>query len=177
MHPGNVSLSPGMKVFKNLMEGTLVELMEGKLFPFASRTLDHQRLLGDLVATLRGFIKEHKRGDALFMLPLDLFLDEEANVLLPDIMVVAKSNRSIIKEDAIHGRPDMIVEIFSPHDAFHEARKRVLYQRFQIPEYHMISSKTKETISFILKDGKYTASARALGKLHSAFLGHHTFEF
>ncbi|HEY5750997.1 MAG TPA: Uma2 family endonuclease [Chryseolinea sp.] len=166
-----------MKVFKNLMEGTLVELMEGKLFPFASRTPDHQHVLGRLLVTLRGFIKEHNRSDALFILPLDLFLDEQANVLLPDIMVIAESNRSIIKEDAIHGRPDLIIEIFSPRDAFHEARKRVLYQRFQIPEYHMVSPQTKEIVSFILKDGKYTVSSRAQGKLHSAFLGQHTFEF
>lgn len=159
------------------MEGTLVELMEGKLFPFASRTLDHQRILGRLVATLQDFIEEHKRGDALLMLPLDLFLDEEANVLLPDIMVIAEANRDIIKEDAIHGRPDMIVEIFSPREAFHEARKRVIYQRFQIPEYHIVSPQTKETVSFVLKDGKYTVSSRTQGKLHSAFLGHHTFEF
>ncbi|WP_160143486.1 hypothetical protein [Chryseolinea soli] len=44
MHPENASVSLGMKVFKNLMEGTLVELMEGKLFPFASRTLDRQHV-------------------------------------------------------------------------------------------------------------------------------------
>ncbi|AYB29404.1 Uma2 family endonuclease [Chryseolinea soli] len=98
-------------------------------------------------------------------------------MLLPDLMVIAKANRTIIKEDAIHGRPDMIIEIFSPRESFHEARKRVLYQRFQIPEYHMVSPKTKETVSFILKDGKYTMSAYAHGKLHSAFLGNHTFEF
>lgn len=159
------------------MEGTLVELMEGKLFPFASRTLDHQRVLGRLLMTLQGFIDEHKRRDAVFVLPFDLFLDEQANVLLPDIMVIAKANRSIIRRDGIHGRPDMIIEIFSPRDAFYEARKRVLYQRLQIPEYHMVSSQTKETVSFILKDGKYSVSARAIGKLHSAFLGHHTFEF
>jgi Uma2 family endonuclease len=176
MHPGNGSVSLGMKVFKNLMEGTLVELMEGKLFPFASRTLDHQRLLVDLFTDLHVFIDEHNRGD-LFLLPFDLFLDERANVLLPDIMVIAEANRGIIKEDGIHGRPDMIIEIFSPRDAYHEARKRVLYRRFQIPEYHMISSQTKEIISFVLKDGKYTVSAKGRGKLHSALLGHHTFEF
>lgn len=87
-----------MKVFKNLMEGTLVELMEGKLFPFASRTLDHQRLVVDLLTTLHCFIDEHKRSDAVFVLPLDLFLDEQANVLLPDIMVIAEANRGILKK-------------------------------------------------------------------------------
>lgn len=41
----------------------------------------------------------------------------------------------------------------------------------------MISSQTKEIVSFILKDGKYAVFNHGRSKLHSVLLGHHTFVF
>ena len=96
----------------------------------------------------------------------------------PDIVLVSAENKSIIKEDAIHGIPDMLIEILSPSNSDHDLiRKKDLYEKCGIPEYWIVNPETKETMGFILKDRKYEESGHYVGKIHSVILHNAEFEF
>ncbi len=96
----------------------------------------------------------------------------------PDIILVRAEKRSIIKEDAIHGIPDMLIEILSPSNEDHDlVRKKDLYEKFGVPEYWIINPETKETVGFFLKDGKYRESGHYVGKIHSVILDNTEFGF
>ena len=96
----------------------------------------------------------------------------------PDIVLVSAENKSIIKEDAIHGIPEMLIEILSPDNFNHDLiRKKVLYEKFGVTEYWVVTLETKETVGFFLKDGKYSESGRYIGKIHSVLLNNTEFEF
>ena len=96
----------------------------------------------------------------------------------PDIVIVSAENKSIIKEDAIHGIPDMLIEILSPSNSDHDLiQKKDLYEKCGIPEYWIVNPETKETVGFILKDGKFRESGHYVGKIHSVILDNAEFEF
>lgn len=51
----------------------------------------------------------------MFLLPFDVYLDEQSNAVQPDIIVVLNENKKIIDPNGhIHGVPDLLVEILSP---------------------------------------------------------------
>ena len=60
------------------------------------------------------------------MAPFDVYLDEHANAVQPDIVFVTKKNRSII-ELHIHGVPDLVVEVLSEGNKSHDLTKRKIY--------------------------------------------------
>jgi Uma2 family endonuclease len=160
-----------MEVFKMLPEGTLAEIINGSIFMSPSPTTRHQVILRQLAFVIFDFIKHKRKGAEIFFSPYDVFLDEHSNAVQPDIVLVSAENKSIIKEDAIHGIPDMLIEILSPSNEDHDlVRKKDLYEKFGVPEYWIINPETKETVGFFLKDGKYRESGHYAGKIHSAIL-------
>jgi Uma2 family endonuclease len=167
-----------MEVFKMLPEGTLAEIINGSIYMSLSPTTRHQIILRQLAFVIFDFVKHKKRGAEVFFSPYDVFLDEHSNAVQPDIVLVLAENKSIIKEDAIHGIPGMIIEILSPSNADHDlVRKKDLYEKSGIPEYWIVNPETKETVGFFLKDGKYRESEHYVGKIHSVILDNAEFEF
>jgi len=167
-----------MEVFKMLPEGTLAEIINGSIFMSPSPTTRHQMVLRQLAFVILDFIKHKKKGAEIFFSPYDVFLDEHSNAVQPDIVFVSDENKSIIKEDAIHGVPDMLIEILSPSNSDHDlVRKKNLYEKFRIPEYWVVNPETKETIGFFLIQGKYEESDHSVGRIHSVILDNTEFEF
>ena len=86
----------------------------------------------------------------------------------------------MVEDDAIHGVPDMLLEILSrlsPGNPQHDlVRKKALYEKFGVKEYWIINPDTKEASGFRLKDGKYTGGLQFTGKINSALL-HQEFTF
>jgi len=166
-----------MEVFKMLPEGTLAEIINGNLYMSPAPTPEHQRIIRMLTIAISSFVDNSSSGEVLFA-PCDVFLDEHSNAVQPDIIYVSAEKKIIIREDAIHGIPDMLIEILSPGNSDHDLiRKKNLYEKFGVPEYWIVSPETKETVGFFLKDGKYSESGRYIGKIHSVLLNNTEFEF
>ena len=109
---------------------------------------------------------------------VDVFFDDTSNAVQPDLVFVLEKNRSILKEDAIHGVPDLIVEILSPGARDHDLKKKKdLYQRFRVSEYWVIDPNTKEAMGYKLDSQyQYIEFFRSKGSMHSQLLDH-TFNF
>ena len=158
-----------MEVFKILPEGTLCEVINGQLFMSPSPFTQHQLIVMELSSGLHILLKSKKMG-YVFMAPYDVYLDEYANAVQPDIVIVLKENENIIK-DHIHGVPDIIIEILSPGNKNHDLiRKRELYENFGVKEYFIVEPETKLVRSFKLQSGKYISEAEQVGKLTSTLL-------
>jgi Uma2 family endonuclease len=165
-----------MEVFKMLPEGTLAELISGNLYMSPSPTANHQQLILEIAAEMRSLLKSNNLGQ-VFVAPFDVFLDEHSNAVQPDILFVARERLSIIKPDAVHGTPDLIIEVLSPGNAKHDREhKKALYEKFGVKEYWVIDSDTKESTGFFLKGERFESAGDCVGQIYSNLLNQ-TFTF
>ena len=159
-----------MEVFKSLPEGTLAELIDGTLHMSSIPTPRYQRIIGELAFALSSHMKQNNSGEILFA-PCDVFLDEHSNAVQPDVIFISSKNSTIVGEDAIHGVPDMLIEVLSPGNPKHDlVRKKELYQKFGVKEYWIIDPDTKESLGFTLKDGIFKEAGTYKAKIKSLLL-------
>lgn len=65
-------------------------------------------------------------------------------------------NKDIIKNDGIHGTPDLIVEVLSPSTSKNDrGYKRDLYEKSGVKEYWIVDTKLRSIESYLLTNGKY----------------------
>lgn len=167
-----------MEEFKALPEGTLAELINGTLFMSPSPTTEHQQISSDLLTDINIFIRKYRKGGRVFHAAYDVHLDDEENVVQPDIVYVSPENLSIVKKDSIHGTPDLLIEILSPSNASHDLDlKKGLYEKFGVSEYWIVSPITKECSGYRLQDGRYGEPLQMKNKVRIAVLGDQVFEF
>src|SRR5689334_21109470 len=102
-----------MELYKMLPEGTLAELIEGSIYMSPAPNDRHNGVLVPLLSRIFLWVESKDLG-RVYTAPHSVFLDEIENAVQPDIFFVSKLNSSVIKEDAIHGAPDFVVEILSP---------------------------------------------------------------
>ncbi|CAM3919919.1 Uma2 family endonuclease [Mucilaginibacter galii] len=145
-----------MEVFNMLPEGTLCEVIDNTLYMSPSPTTYHQRLLGKLFARIQTFIEDNVLGEA-FVAPCDVYLDDQTNVVQPDILFIKKERLSIIERNGIIGAPDLIIEILSTNKSHGSKQELELYERNQVPEYIIIDPETRQVWHYLLNEHKYTA--------------------
>ncbi|MEM2493638.1 MAG: Uma2 family endonuclease [Nitrososphaerota archaeon] len=114
------------------------ELLEGELIPMTPSPGEiHQAISGELEFQLRRFVKEHHLG-RVYDAPFDVVLGEE-NVVQPDILFVSNERHQIVREDGIHGAPDLVVEVLSPSTVEKDqVFKRTLYAKYGVREYWIV---------------------------------------
>ena len=158
-----------MELYKMLPEKTLAEIIDGSIHMLPLPTTKHQRILGKLYRILTDYIERQNLGE-VFVSPCDVFLDETSNAVQPDLIVILGKNASAIKEDAIHGVPDILLEVLSPGNAHHDlVRKKELFEKFGVREYWVIDPDTKDTSGFLLRHGQYRET-RFVGRIESELL-------
>ncbi|MBD0289431.1 MAG: Uma2 family endonuclease [Flavisolibacter sp.] len=160
-----------MEVYKMLPEGTRAELIDNVLYMPPSPTSNHQSASMDLGSSIHLFLKRNNLG-TVFSAPMDVYLDETSNAVQPDIIVVLKDQMNIIHDKGhIHGVPAILIEILSEGNKNHDLiRKKDLYERFGVQEYHIVDPDTKLVLSFFLSEGKYGAAREEIGRLYSPLL-------
>jgi Uma2 family endonuclease len=88
----------------------IYELIDGSIFKRPSSTAQHQEVLGNLLYWLHKYIKINKLGQ-LILSPLDVYLSDDFDLVVPDLTFTATENLSKIKEEGIFGAPNLIIEI------------------------------------------------------------------
>ena len=90
------------------------ELAYGVLRVADSPVVRHQRVVRDLTIALTAFARDRQLGEVL-PAPMDVVLDRDAALVVqPDILFVSH-DRDHIVTDRVHGAPDLVVEVLSPH--------------------------------------------------------------
>jgi Uma2 family endonuclease len=126
--------------FANLPDdGNRYEVIAGELYVTPSPTSIHQRVVARLTAMIEVFTQEHGLG-TLFSAPYDVIFGE-GDYLEPDLLFVRREREEIVKDHAMVGAPDLVVEVLSPSTSRRDrGLKRERYAAYGVPEYWIIDT-------------------------------------
>lgn len=134
-----------------LPEGQRAELIDGDMYMMAPPNTNHQRLVMNLSAEIRDYIKKNNGSCEVFPAPFAVFLNEDdTNYVEPDISVIC--DQSKLTDQGCNGAPDWIIEIVSPSstrmDYFIKLFK--YHRTAGVREYWIVNpmKKTVQTYSF-----------------------------
>ena len=124
------------------------ELIDGRIYYMAPPTRKHQRIVGELFATIREYINSNRGTCEINISPFAVFLNEDdTNYVEPDLCVICDPDK--LTDRGCSGAPDLIVEIVSPSSQWHDCmRKLLLYQRSNIREYWIVNPITEITMVY-----------------------------
>lgn len=117
------------------------EVLDGVFVVSPSPTLRHQDLAGEIFFELKSWLRAHPAAGRVFSAPVDVVLRAErpAVVVQPDVLFVLAAGSAVMMKGAIHGAPDLVVEVVSPSSAGRDAiTKRDLYARYGTREYWLV---------------------------------------
>ena len=125
-------------------DGKRYEIIDGELEVSPAPAPRHQRVSGNLLVVLHGYVQAHGLGQ-IYCAPIDVILARNS-VVQPDLVFVAAGRTSIITERAIEGPPDLAVEILSPwSDERDRVTKADLYARYGV-RHHWIVDPVARTL-------------------------------
>ncbi|MCI8282430.1 MAG: Uma2 family endonuclease [Lachnospiraceae bacterium] len=109
----------------SLPDGERGELIDGHLYYMAPPSRKHQRIAGELFATIREYINSSSGSYEVDIAPFAVFLNaDNKNYVEPDISVICDSNK--LTDKGCLGAPDWIIEIVSP------SSRRIDYLRIKL---------------------------------------------
>ena len=157
------------EVFKSLPEGTLCQLINNNLVMSPTPTDPHQKILMDISAQLFFYVSKNQLGEVR-VAPYDVYFNRK-NVYQPDIVFVAKENINKIKEDGLHGAPDLVIEILSPRTAKYDLEdKKDVYERYGVKEYWAVDPVSKQIYFFKLVKDEYVEAETKNAVIKSSLL-------
>lgn len=130
------------------------EILNGELCMVPAPSTDHQGVSRNLEFLIWNFVKEKRLGK-VFDAPIDVVFDDD-EVFQPDIVFITSENQGIIRKTAIHGIPDLIVEIVSPSSAFYDTvEKKEIYRKYGVKEYWILFPEERVIEVLTLEKGEY----------------------
>lgn len=153
------------------------EIFDGELSMVPAPFSRHQLVAGELFYRFDSFVRERKLGLVLFA-PVDVVFGPR-RVVQPDLLFIRTENLGIIGERAVHGAPDLVVEILSPGSLTRDRyRKYRLYEQARVPEYWIVDPANRAIEVLALGESGYEliASADEKGPLSSRVLEGFTLE-
>lgn len=134
-----------------------VEYIDGEIYYLAAPTPEHQAISYNIERKLGNYFEG--KECRVYHAPLDVLLEDEdmgeKKIVQPDVMVIC--DKSKFTNTNYSGVPTIVIEITSPSTAGHDNLIKLnLYQRFQVPEYWIVSPKNK-TVSVYYYDKEINA--------------------
>jgi Uma2 family endonuclease len=115
-------------------DGKRYELFDGEAYMCPAPSAWHQNLLVRLVVLFQAAIRDRSK---VYVAPVDVVLDR-ATAVQPDLLLILETRLDIIRH-AIHGAPDLVLEILSPSTtAMDRGLKMETYARYGVGEYWMV---------------------------------------
>lgn len=153
------------------------EVMKGELIMVPAPFTIHQKILDNLGFFINKYVRDKKLGKILYA-PTDVVFAEDV-VVQPDILFVSNERRDIIKEAAIIGSPDLVIEIVSPSSASYDTiEKREVYEKYGVKEYWLVFPQEKAVEVLTIEKGIYKefCKAKKTGIVKSNIIGGLTVE-
>jgi Uma2 family endonuclease len=136
-------------------DGFRYEVIDGVLYMSPPPSTAHQRAVSKLVARMEIHAEKEALG-VVFPAPIAVQLPDQAAIVQPDILFVAKDRQHIIGSTVIEGAPDLIVEILSPSNwTYDRGEKMEAYRQAGVREYWIADGRAKTVEVFILEDESY----------------------
>lgn len=128
------------------------EELNGNIVLMSPRpSVNHNRVASKIFAAFYNCLKG--KSCEAFADGTDVYLTEKDHVI-PDVMIVC--NQDIIKENGVHGAPDLVVEVLSPGTAKNDrGYKKDLYEKSGVKEYWIADPMLRSIEAYILSDGTY----------------------
>ncbi|MDF2668550.1 MAG: Uma2 family endonuclease [Paenibacillus sp.] len=134
---------------------------DGKRYELADGVLElmspapspkHQVIAGEMAFLIKNSCESEY---IVFLSPIDLILSQK-EVRQPDLLMVHRSNISIITARGIEGAPDLVVEILSPYSGKRDRQhKGKIYAQYHIPEYWIVDPSNLTLERYLNRDGRY----------------------
>ena len=136
-------------------DGKRHEILEGEHEVNPAPNLYHQEISRRIQFQLYTQIELKELG-VVINAPVDVQLTDR-DIVQPDLVIVTRLRRHIMTPIKIKGVPDLLVEILSPSNPYHDLKtKRRVYERCGVPEYWIVSPDEHRLLQLILSDGKYS---------------------
>ena len=124
--------------YRATREGSRYQLVEGELIlmsPAPNRT--HQKIIWSLSQIFGRHLAQRPIGQ-VFLAPFDVFLSEH-DVVQPDVLFLANEHLDLLRDDGVHGAPDLVIEVLSPATAqLDKKTKRLSYVRAGVKELWLV---------------------------------------
>jgi len=132
------------------------ELVDGYVYAFASPSLFHQTISGELYAQFSQYLRG-KTCRAFQAVDVKL---EKSTIFVPDLIIVCDSNKLSNRE--CNGAPDLIIEILSPSTSrYDRITKLKAYRKAGVKEYWIIYPEEQSVEVHILVNDMYIVNRYA----------------
>ncbi|MEW6212997.1 MAG: Uma2 family endonuclease [Acidobacteriota bacterium] len=125
-------------------DGNRYELIEGELFVSRAPSLDHQRIVRNLLIVFGDYLRQNPVGES-FPGPGVLF--SIFSGVIPDVVFISNERiEEIATGTHITGAPDLVVEILSPgveNERRDRKAKLQLYRTYRVKEYWIVDPRRK----------------------------------
>ena len=134
----------------SMRERIRYEMLDGRVRAMAPQSSNHKIVADNLYRIFSTALRGKKC--MAFADGMDVKLTETDKVV-PDMIVVC--NRDIIKSHAVHGAPDLLVEVLSPSSVKRDrGYKKDLYERCGVKEYWIVDTNRLSVEIYTLAEGK-----------------------
>ena len=135
-----------------LPEGTRIELIDGTFYDMAAPTFVHQRVGAMIFYVFENFVNANGGPCIPSVAPTDVQLDSDDKTMVqPDVLVVCDRNK--INKARVVGAPDLIVEVLSEGNWFHDTvRKLAKYRNAGVREYWIVVPEEKKVLVYIFAE-------------------------
>lgn len=158
-----------LEVFESLPEGTLAQLINNQLVMSPAPSFTHQKVSMDISGRIHAFLEKNPIGMVLAA-PFDVYLNRR-NAFQPDIIFIGKEKMHQIKENGLHGAPDIAIEILSPQTAKYDLEDKMqVYAQKGVQEYWIIEPHEKLATGYWLVEDEYHEFESQNGILASKLL-------
>ena len=122
----------------NLPERTRAELIDGTFYNMAPPSRIHQRLVMELAATVRDYIRQNHGNCQVYPAPFAVNINaDDTDWVEPDISVICDPNK--LTDRGCQGAPDLIFEIVSPSSRKMDyILKNAIYSQAGVHEYWIV---------------------------------------
>lgn len=138
--------------YNEYLDPPVTELIEGKTYLMSPKPrIRHTAVVGRLYRIFADYLE----GKTCTAWPdnVDVFLDDK-NRYVPDVMIVC--DRSKIKNDGIHGAPDLVVEVLSPSTMMNDRGPKMRhYAAAGVKEYWLVQPLEKTVEVYLNHDGTF----------------------
>lgn len=143
------------RYWQETREGEHFVILEGEKIVSPSPTSFHQAISLNFSVALHTWAQRTQLGKWR-PAPFDVILSN-VDVVQPDLVFVRRENLSRLKDKHLQGPPDIVIEILSPGSIrLDRVRKRVLYAKYGVPEYWIVSPEERTVeILRLQTDGQY----------------------